>query len=66
MKNNDLYKLTTLKELYISNSNITQIPKTLTNLENIKLNNCYNVVEVPYYLFLKSFSYEKCNIKIIY
>ena len=64
--NNDLYKLTTLKELYISNSNITQIPKTLTNLENIKLNNCYNVVEVPYYLFLKSFSYEKCNIKIIY
>lgn len=64
--NNDLYKITTLEELSISNSNILQIPKSLINLKSLKLNNCYNIVEIPYYLFLKDISYQKCNIKIIY
>ena len=64
--NTELYKITTLEELYVSNSNITQIPKTLNNLKCLNLNNCYNIVKVPYFLFLKNVAYQNCNIKIIY
>lgn len=64
--NNELYKITTLEELHISNSNITQISKSLNNLKYLNLNNCYNIVEIPYFLFLKNVSYQNSNIKIIY
>lgn len=63
---NGLSKLLTLEELYISNSNIKQVPKTLNNIKIIKLNNCYNTVEIPYKFFTKDISYQKCNVKIVY